>query len=205
MSPQRRTHTLLITSSAFSVLFVKLWLIARFANPIPFWDQWGAEGILLYPRYLRGELTLADLLSFHNEHRIFWSRLLSLATLLMRGHWSPPFQMVANAILHSAILWLFLLAIGRHLTPGRLTVLCAMTVFLFSVPFGYENTLNGFHSPWYFVVLFAVAAVYLIVMNAALTWSWWVGILALIADHLSAASGAMTPASTIAICLIQII
>jgi len=59
----------------------KLWLIDHYGNPTPFWDQWDGEAANLYAPFLEGTLRFQDLFAAHNEHRIFTTRLLSLAEL----------------------------------------------------------------------------------------------------------------------------
>src|SRR5438128_1219761 len=55
--------------------------VYRFGVNLPYWDQW--ELVPLLAKLHDGQLTLADLTAQHNEHRIFFPRLimLGLATL----------------------------------------------------------------------------------------------------------------------------
>ena len=71
-------------------------MIYRFGSPTPFWDQWDAEGAVLYPKFLDGTLHVADLIAAHNEHRIFVTRLWSLLLLELGGYWDPMLQMAAT-------------------------------------------------------------------------------------------------------------
>jgi hypothetical protein len=34
-------------AGALVVIGAKLWLVARYGNPTPYWDQWDAEGVTL--------------------------------------------------------------------------------------------------------------------------------------------------------------
>ena len=47
---------------ALAVIGIKCWTIHRFGSPTPFWDQWDAEGALLYPKFLDRTLHIADLI-----------------------------------------------------------------------------------------------------------------------------------------------
>ena len=62
---------------ALVVIGAKCWMIGRYGNPTPFWDQWDAEGAVLYPRYLGGTYSLPISIAPH-EHRILMTRLWSL-------------------------------------------------------------------------------------------------------------------------------
>ena len=116
---QWRLDFLPVLGAALVILGAKLLLIERFGANVPFWDQWDAEAALLYKPYLEGTLGWADLFAAHNEHRIFWTRILSLGLLELNGVWSPRLQMLANAILHAAILGLLLSWFSRGLGAGR--------------------------------------------------------------------------------------
>jgi|ERR1035437_3230790 hypothetical protein len=48
---------------ALVVIGAKWWMIAHYGSPTPFWDQWDAEGAILYPKYLSGTLQISDLIA----------------------------------------------------------------------------------------------------------------------------------------------
>src|SRR5512146_802367 len=104
-------------AGALIVIGAKCWMISRFGNPTPFWDQWDAEGANLYPKYFDGTLTLSDLLAPHNEHRILLTRLWALLLLELEGYWDPILQMAANALLFGGFAALFIAAF-RPLLAG---------------------------------------------------------------------------------------
>jgi hypothetical protein len=80
-----------------AVIFgAKLWLISAFGSPTPFSDQWDVEAAWLFKPYVEGTLRIGDLLSPHNEHRPFWSRLFDLALLELNGRWDPIIEMTSN-------------------------------------------------------------------------------------------------------------
>ena len=74
---------------ALVVIGAKCWMIAGYGSPTPFWDQWDAEGVGLYPKYLNSTLQISDLVALHNEHRILVTRLWSLLLLELGGYWDP--------------------------------------------------------------------------------------------------------------------
>jgi hypothetical protein len=194
----------LLACFAGIVLVAKFALISHFGNATPYWDQWDAEADRLYRPWLENLLRLKDLLAPHNEHRILTTRLLALALLEINGRvWNPILQMQVNAFLHVLALSVFLLCLGKPLPRGYRIALFAFTAVLFCIPFGWENTLAGFQSQFYFLLLFSF--VFLWAMSAYQTGSglWWLGVLCGVLSWLSLASGATTLLAGAAILLIR--
>jgi hypothetical protein len=185
------------------VLFAaKFWTLNNFAVNTPYWDQWDAEAANLFLPWLSGDLKLSHLVAAHNEHRIFLTRLLALALLALNGLWSPLLEMTVNAALHvlalTAIALLLARAAGRGLGPAMV----ALAALVGSVPFGWENTLSGFQSQFYFVLLFSWLAMWLL-LQPAFGRAWWLGIAAGICAYLSLASGVMALAAAAVTLAIQ--
>lgn len=170
----------------------KIAAVALWGNGTPYWDQWDAEGDL-FRRWLEGSLEWSQLFSTHNEHRIFLSRLLAIGVFELGGRiWNPILQMQANAALHVAGASALLFYLTRSLSASdrAITILCGMVIF--SVPYGWENTLAGFQSPFYFLLLLSV--IFLRAMSVYKTYSkgWWWGLAAGFLCPLTLASGAIT-------------
>ena len=144
--------------SAFAAMLfgIKLWLIGTYGNATPYWDQWDAEAVNLYKPFLEGTLCWTDLFAPHNEHRIFTTRLLALALLTINGIWNPLLQMVVNAALHIVALVLGITLMTRVIGRNHLPALLVFSLILFGVPYAWENTLAGFQSQFYFVLLFSI-------------------------------------------------
>src|SRR6476646_8896215 len=164
---------------ALVVIGAKCWMIGRYGNPTPFWDQWDAEGAVLYPRYLGGTLQLADLIAPHNEHRILMTRLWSLLLLELEGYWDPILQMLANTLILGAVIAVLVAAFRPLLTTRSWTAIAAFTTVMFALPFAWENTLQGFNSQWYFLLLISLAGLLVVTRAAAFTARWWLGTLLL--------------------------
>ncbi|MDP1666455.1 MAG: hypothetical protein Q8L79_15190 [Methylobacter sp.] len=181
-------------SFAAFVLGIKFALIAIYGNATPYWDQWDAEADHLYRPWLEGSLHWMDLFAAHNEHRILTTRLLALGLLELNGKiWDPILQMRVNAVLHVASLSVLLFYLSKTLlSPGSKTALFVFSAVLFSIPFGWENTLAGFQSQFYFLLLFSFF--YLWAMSAYKTYSmkWWMGVAAGGLCLVTLASGALT-------------
>jgi len=182
----------------------RLWLIHRFGTPLPFWDQW-EEARVVYLPYLDGRLSLGALFSPHNEHRIFFTRIYGLGLLLLNGgQWDNQVQMVANALLYAATLgglgWLLSRALGPRYWP--LIGLILMVVL--AAPFGWENTLAGFQSSFYFMALFSLLTLRLLGFHRAGSWWWIGGVLAAISSVFTVAAGFLGAAAVVGLAGLRI-
>lgn len=171
------------------VLGAKFWLIETYGNPNPFWDQWAAEAEAVYLPWAKGSLRLSHLLVPHNEHRILWTRALGLLELQLNGGiWDPMFQMAANAVLHGLAILLLLGCLRKEL-PGTSFLPLILFSLTLALPFGWGNTLWGFQSQFYFLLLFGLLSIRGLTGSRPLSGPWWLGFLALVAACFSVASG----------------
>jgi hypothetical protein len=153
----------------------KLVLMHHHPVTMPFWDQWIAEAGLLYIPFNEGCLPWSTMVELHNEHRILFSRLLALGLLTINGEWDPRLQQVVNAGLHAftAVLLaaLFWLAAQRR----RLDLFVIVSGLAVALPFGWENTIFGFQSAFYILLLFSVLALGLTAQSDAGSVRWFLG------------------------------
>ena len=173
--PISRRDALWFAALVLTLVWAKLALLQQYPAPVPFWDQWDGEAWTLYIPWADQGVTWRQMFTFHNEHRIFFSRLLALTLLVTNGQWDPHLQIVVNALLHSlaalvvaAVLWL---AIGRRYLPG---VILAVGLSV-APPFAIENSLVGFQSAFYLLVLFSVLALWLMGTSRPGTAPWFLG------------------------------
>jgi hypothetical protein len=190
-------------ASALAIIGARIWLIADYGSPTPYWDQWSAEGMFLYPKYFNGTLSFADLIALHNEHRILVTRLWSLMLIDLGGYWDPILQMLANTVIIGAFVALLVAAFRPILDRASWIMLALFTAVLYALPFGWESTLAGFHSQWYFMLLFSLAGMLAIIKAAAFTLNWWLATLLLVTSYFSMAAGALTTAAAFAFCALQ--
>jgi hypothetical protein len=182
----------LLSAIACTVFGAKLILISAVGSPMPFWDQWDAEAVRLYVPYLNGELSVANMFASHNEHRIVLTRFIALLHLELAGEWNTRLEMILNAIIHTTLItWLAALLMPL-VAPQRRMLLACFVALLFALPIGYENTLLGLNSNFYFVILFGVAAVVLFAAARAFSPRWFGGLAAAVLSYLSLSSGAAT-------------
>jgi hypothetical protein len=184
---------LILLLALFCIVFgAKIIIISSFGNIVPFWDQWDGDAAVIYLPYLDGTLSIKSLLGPHNEHRILFSRILSLGLLLASGEWNPILQMLVNAALHSAAVVLLTWGLALGLPENDRFALVVLSAITFAVPIGQENLLAGFQSAFYFLLLFAIASFILVIRSRALSPGWWCAAAAAVASYLSLASGIFT-------------
>ena len=73
------------------------WLIYRYGVDTPWLDEWDSTRLLL-EKMQAGTLGLADFFAFHNEHRIFFPRLLTFG-LAKFTHWNVRVELLMIWIL----------------------------------------------------------------------------------------------------------
>jgi hypothetical protein len=183
---------------ALTLFGVKLWLISTYGNAIPLYDQWSGEAEVLYKPFLEGTLGWSKWFAPHNEHRIFTTRLLAVALLVINGVWSPLLQMVVNAALHVATLGLTIALLARVVGREYLPMLLIFSLVLFGVPYAFENILIGFQSGFYFLLLFSIPSLWLIITKPPLSLQWWGGVVCAIIAFFSLGSGAFAFAAALA-------
>ena len=189
MNLNRKSALGLLLGLFLCILGAKLFVIGHHGNPTPFWDQWDAEAASLYLPLAEGNLDLAELIAPHNEHRILWTRLLGMLELKLNGGiWDPLFQMVVNAGIHGLAILLLLFGLRKELPQGAFVPLVLFSLIL-GVPFGWENTLAGFQSQFYFLLLFGVLSIGWLMAALPLSGRWWLGFAAMVASGFSVASG----------------
>lgn len=142
-----------------------LWVVfavVRYAVDVPFLDQW--ELVPFLEKSSQGQLTLGDLWAQHNEHRIFFPRMIMLG-LAHLTHWNICWELVVNVLLACGIF--AVLAWQIQATRKELGVeplkwavpACAVVVFSLCQ---YENWLWGWQLQMFLEVLALVSAIVLL-------------------------------------------
>ena len=94
---------------AIAVIAVRVVLVAAYASPVPYRDQWDAEGAYLLAPWIEGTHAASGWFAAHNEHRILWTRVLTLGLFEANGgQWDNLVSALANT------LWPGLLAGGLY-------------------------------------------------------------------------------------------
>ena len=173
---QRRTLLALILATLVPPAGL-LMLLRLYYVDIPFWDEW--EYMLILPKSYDGTLSLSDLFALHNEHRLFFPRIIMLG-LARLTHWNMVYETGAAAVFAAGafglVLWQ-LRATGRAL--GRDLVLLAPVLSL--VHFSLSQWQNWF-MPCQFLMFFnllAVVGTVMVLSRPELGWRHMAGALVL--------------------------
>jgi hypothetical protein len=174
------------------IVSAKLLLLHVYPARVPYLDQWDAEAAGVYIPFDEGCLSWGQMVSFHNEHRVFFTRLLALTLLAANGRWDPQLQQVVNAGLHALTALALALMFWRAADGRRLNLVVVFCAVLFTLPFGWENTLAGFQSSFYVLLLFSVLSLALTVRRVRSA-AWVLGWLCAISSLVTTAGGLFTP------------
>jgi hypothetical protein len=176
-----------------AVFSAKLFLMRQNPVTVPFWDQWDGEARAVYLPFNECTLSWSRMFALHNEHRVFFSRLLALDLLLANGQWDPRLQQVVNAALHSLTAVLLVVMLWVANDRRRLDLLVLIGVLAFAPPFSWDNTLVGFQSAFYFLLLFSMLGLWLTTQYPAPTVPWCLGWLCALCALFTAAGGLLLP------------
>lgn len=186
------------------VFSAKLLLMREYPLTVPYWDQWDAEARGLYLPFNECRLSWGQMFSLHNEHRVFFTRLLALGLLVVNGQWDPRLQQVVNAAMHTltAVLMVAILWIANE--RRRLDLLVFVCAAAFALPFSWENTLIPFQSAFYFQLLFSILALWLTTRYHAGTGPWCLGWFCAVCGLFTAAGGVLTPVAIAAVIALKL-
>ena len=137
-----RSKQALVLLACLAPVACAFYMICTHWVPTPFWDEWDTPAAQL-ASYYRGTLSLAELVSQHNEHRILFPRLIYLPLAILAGL-DLRYEMVLTLcwVCLGAVGLFKLLAYSSRSRSGRALIFCMMTLVLFS-PRQYENFLQG--------------------------------------------------------------
>ena len=182
---------LLACSLLLAAIGAKFWIIGRYANATPFWDQWDGEAAALYVPFFDSTLRFADLLRPHNEHRLLVTRLLALALTAANGLWDPIVEMMANALIHVGFGLAVIARFHRSLDDDAFAGLAIGLLLILVLPFASESVLLGFQTHFYAFLLLGFIAVTTIASRPALTPGWLAGAAMAFAAFFTLACGAL--------------
>jgi hypothetical protein len=172
----------------------RLYFVENFAVPLPYWDQWDAEGDFLLRPWIEGTLKLSDLWQPHNEHRIFPTRVLSLAIFEITGSWNNLTEARFNILLAAAIPAILTWLMCRHgALFGKRYLLLIVVIAQFALPFSFENLLIGFQSQFYFLILFTLVSISLAIFHPHNIFAIIAISILSVLSVLTMASGLLTP------------
>lgn len=146
--------------SIFIPPFIIFSLVSYYGVAVPFWDQW--ELVPLLQKLQEGKISFIDLWQQHNEHRIFFPKLVMLG-LAWLSNWNIMLELYTNVFLAGLILFFLWLLLRRTLygcnfkTFWLLSLISSCLVFS---PTQWENWTWGWQIQIYLSVLATVISVW---------------------------------------------
>jgi len=131
-------------------------LVGRYGITVPFWDA--RELVPLLERIQSGTLAFSDLWAQHNEHRIFFPKVIMLALAQLTG-WDLTWELIINFILASVTLLFFCHLLRQTLDSSWPWVSILFSAFIFS-PCQWENFSWGWQLSVFFTNLAMGVAVW---------------------------------------------
>ncbi len=133
-------------------------LLFKYAVNVPFWDQW--ELPVLLEKANAGTANFGDFFAQHNEHRIFFPRLIMVG-LAFLSHWNTNYEVAASVVL-AAIAFGFLWLLLRSTFTNKKVLLVAMVVvsLVFFSAVQQENWMWGWQVQWFTNILGLIVAVW---------------------------------------------
>jgi hypothetical protein len=153
-----REKVLLFGLVSLPIIYLGTLLVLKTVN-VPFWDQW--ELVPIIHDYETGHLSLHDLWQQHNEHRIFFPRIVMMV-LAVITHWNTRVEAFAGfliAILGFGVLCLIFWQSQKRITIGTVFLLALFSTIWFS-PAQFDNWLWGWQIQWFLCVLGVMIVAY---------------------------------------------
>lgn len=140
------------------IIFIAGLIIGASVN-IPFWDQWELVPVIMHMH--SGDFYLHDLWQQHNEHRLFFPKLIMVAVAYVT-HWDTRVEMLVGLAIAATSFVVFIKLVQRtsqspSAVPAWLLFLCSLIWFS---PVQIENWLWGWQIQWFLSVLGVMVALY---------------------------------------------
>jgi len=170
----RLSHIPVQLACGAAVMVSRVLYVSRYAAALPFWDQWNAEIDQLFKPIAQHHFDWGVLVAPHNEHRILFTRLLSL--MLWQGNarvFDNRVECYANVVLVVAMYAVFTWLL-HHRTSSNLAkvMVPALLALVLCLPIDWENFLVGFQSSFYFTGI-ATLLVFGLLTRERFTWRDW--------------------------------
>ena len=158
------------------IYFSQFLIIYNYGVNIPYWDQWYSE-TELYLLYETNSLNFEYLISPHNEHRIFFTRIFNLFIYIILGGWNPKIGMFIQAIIPTIIAFLLSLFFNQYVRKNIILLFHNLLIIsVFGLPYFWENILWSFQNQHYFMVLFGITSHLLYINKSSKTSMLIIGI-----------------------------
>jgi hypothetical protein len=164
-------------------LISRFWMIERLAMTVPNNDQWHVTVLGIMQPWIHGTFDWKFLFSPWQEHRLITTKLYDLATFLLLGRFDNPAQCRITAVIFCVVVCGFTWLLTRRVPNLRWPLLGVCLVILV-LPFGLDNTVNGFQAQTYWCVFATTASAWLFASGR-----FWLGSLVSVLGITTLASG----------------
>ena len=171
----RNKRALILLAVFLFVFGARLWVIEQFGSSVPYLDQWNGEGQTVIRPWLKGELDAGGWFAAHNEHRIVLTRLLTIGLLAGNGQWDPKLEAVVSSLIYALAAVCATVGFSQMVAPRFRTWMVTAVAVLGALPLGLENTLFGFQSQFYLLLLFSLLTLWGLGTCRAFAPGWWLG------------------------------
>ncbi len=199
----RQTLLFVLLGAFFLIVGLRLEAIRAFADSMPYWDDFTVGHLLFF--YESDTMDLYHLIKPANEHRIFFSRLLTLLSFELNQHqWDPKVSMMASTLIW-AFSGVFLARIVINNLPiARAFPPLAIIAATWFIPFSLVNIVWGVQTHTYIMILLIIAGCWW-TTEPALSKPWWFGLIALASASLTLAGGTFAAFSVFSIAMLMLI
>ncbi|BAY77157.1 hypothetical protein NIES25_36170 [Nostoc linckia NIES-25] len=161
--PFQKTKLLLLVAYCLPVILL-FWFVTSFSVNMPVWDDW--ELVDLFDKISNGTVSFADFFAQHNEHRIFFPRII-FAILAFSSKWNIKLETCFSFLLALASFGMMYKIATLNFNPKNRGIhhlfnitICILTFSLFQ----YENWLWGFQIGWFLTNTCVITAVFILVV-----------------------------------------
>jgi hypothetical protein len=126
-------------------------LVYRYGVDVPFWDEW--DNVAFYKDFTENGLRLSALFAFHNEHRVFFPRLLWLPLWELTDYNTKVLLFIQQVFPFAAMLAVY--AVFRKDQPHAIWLFLPTAFYWFTFA-QYENIMWFFQLAFYMVIAFPI-------------------------------------------------
>lgn len=162
-SSNKNKYLLVALLAALIPLIVLLFTIAKYGVDVPYMDQW--ETVSDIEKFDNGTLGVGDLWRQHNEHRIFFPRIITLI-LAKITNWYTPAEVMASLVFSIVAFIVIFKLLQKTVTKKKylLVVASFLTSAWYFSPIQWENWLWGWQVEWYMCIMGVVFTIYSLYM-----------------------------------------
>ncbi len=149
---------------SFTYLIPFFWLIffvIKFSVNVPFNDEWVL--VTFFNKLASKNLTFQDFASFHNDHRMFFPRIIFFLVGIT-SQWNVRLEMYLGVILSGLSFYLLFKISQNNQNTNKIifSLTNLITAFLFFSLIQIENWLWGFQVAWFWINFWIILAIFIL-------------------------------------------